>query len=62
MIRALRSRSLELKSDEHEEIDYKIENSSERHDIVCICVSGNSVVPTIRRARALLSRMCASPC
>jgi len=49
MIRALRSRSLELKGDEHEEIDYKIENSSERRDTVYI--SGNSVVSDKTRSR-----------
>lgn len=38
MTRALRSWSLELKSGEHKEIDYKIENSSERHDIVDVSV------------------------
>lgn len=53
MTRALRSWSLELKSGEHEEIDYKIENSSESHGIVgygygCGCVDmGGDVYPEI---------------
>lgn len=60
MTRALRSGSLELENGEHEEIDYKTENSSKRYDIIDVGIlSGNSIVSSTRHVRF---RACASSC
>lgn len=48
MTRALRSGSLELKNDEHEEIDYKTE-SSKRYDIIDVGILCLEIVLFLRQ-------------